>query len=295
MTSRQLNDSKASALQNGSQTTSDDPGGTRIHAAFLLPGLSGDLDELSALLPATSEALNLLPIRYPHWSTLQRNPTEFDRLVSHCLGQIDRHGTFDTILLAGYSFGGLVAWAVAKQIAVTRNQTVLLGLIDASSVPRIQRPPAAETRGWGRLVGGARRGETGEQVARLLAKILYRLGLRLTRPLFHMMRKLHLFPRMVRLVDLNIQMRHYVILMQECAARIASADKRLHYPAILFRGGARSHTDGDDLGWRRVLDKLEVIAMSGNHLSVLDDRNADMIRRRLAGMLPEPMDNHAHS
>ena len=96
-------------------------------AVFLLPGLSGMLQELDTLLSPTEAPVHFVPIRYRHWSELRRDPDELDRLVADCVRQIESHGPPATILLAGYSFGGNIAWAVARAMATSGYGIGLLG------------------------------------------------------------------------------------------------------------------------------------------------------------------------
>src|ERR1700733_3468979 len=82
---------------------------------FLFPGLDGgDIWEFAPLLSMVDAPLHFVPIRYRHWSELQPEPDELDRLVTDCVSQIESHGPPSTIYLVGYSFGAQMIWAAAR-------------------------------------------------------------------------------------------------------------------------------------------------------------------------------------
>jgi thioesterase domain-containing protein len=261
---------------------------------FLLPGLSGDLEELGFLLSPTEAPLHFVPIDYRHWSRLRREANDLDRLIADCISQIESYGPPTTILLVGYSFGGLMAWAVARAMAASGHRMVSLGLIDTNADPALPKGPASTVERWERLVRGIRRGETGDQLARLSAGALFRSQANWARAAFRRLHGFGFFPRMFRHVDLNIQMRYHLILLRECTARMAASTERLQYPAILFRGNGSPPGGDTDLGWTRFLSELHVVTVSGNHESVLNPRNARQIIEQLSTTIPpgEQMPRH---
>ena len=246
-------------------------------AVFLLPGLTGDVGELAALLSPTEAPLHFVPIHYRHWSSLRREANELDRLVADCVSQIENYGSPATILLVGYSFGGLIAWAVARAMIVSGHRIGLLGLIDTLACPRVAEGPASTAERWDRLVRGIRRGETGDQLARFAAGALFRPQANWARAAFRRLHGFGLFPRMLNLIDLNIQMRFHVIPMRECVARMAASGERIQCPAALFRGSGWPVGEDAELGWSRYLAKLRVVTISGDHNNVLQPQNAEQI------------------
>jgi thioesterase domain-containing protein len=250
-------------------------------AVFLLPGLSGDVREFASLLLPIEAPLHFVPIHYRHWSELRREPNELDRLVADCVSQIEDHGPPATILLIGYSFGGLMAWAVARALATSGRRIGLLGLIDAFACPKIEESAESTIGRLGRLVRGIRRGETGHQLARSSAGILFRSRVGWARTTFRRLHGFGLLPRMLNCIDANVQMRHHLILIRECVARMAAFGERTHYPAVLFRCSDRPLNEDVDLGWTRYLANLRVVMLSGNHASVLQKQNVEQIIAQL--------------
>ena len=254
---------------------------------FLLPGLSGDVGEFAALLSPPEAPLHFVPIHYRHWSGLRREANELDRLVADCVSQIESHGQGGKLLLVGYSFGGQVAWAVARAMAASGRRIGLLGLIDAPALPKVPERPASAADHLHRLIRGIRRGETADQLARLVAGVLFRPQTDRVRAAFRRWHGFGLFPRMLNRIDLDIQMRFHLILLKECMARMAGHDERLQCPAALFRGSGWPLGEDADLGWTRYLAKLRVLTLSGNHGDVLLPKNAEQIVAEVAAIISE--------
>jgi thioesterase domain-containing protein len=253
---------------------------------FLFPGLSGDVKELAPLLSPTEMSLHLVPIHYRHWSELRPEPNELDRLVADCVAQIASHGPPGTILLVGYSFGGLIAWAVARTLATSGYQIGLLGLIDALACPEIEENAKSTIGRFGRLVRGIRRGETFQQLARSLAGILFRsrTSVRVT---FRRLHKSGVLPRILNCIDANIQIRYHIISLKECVSRMAVSGEQAHCAAVLFRCSERPLGEDSDLGWARFLTNLCVVTLAGDHNSVLHTQNADSLTSNITMMITE--------
>jgi thioesterase domain-containing protein len=262
-------------------------------AVFLLRGMSGDVGELACLLSPIEPRLRFLPIQYRHWSGLRREANDLDRLVAESVSQIESYGPTETIHLVGYSFGGLIAWAVAMAMAASGHRIGLLGLIDAPTCPKVRERPASNAEHWNRLIRGVRRGETGDQLARFSAGALFRPQANWARAAFRRLHGSGLFPRMLNLIDLNIQSRFHLLPLKECVSRIAASKERLQYPAALFRGSGWSLGEDADLGWDRYLAKLRVVTISGNHDNVLQPQNAEHIISHLIAAILESKRSHS--
>jgi thioesterase domain-containing protein len=257
-------------------------------AVFLLPGLSGDMGELAALLSPTEAPLHFVPLRYRHWSALRPEPDELDRLVADCVRQIESHGPRGTILLAGYSFGGVLAWPLAKAMATAGHQIGLLALIDAHAHPKIENSAESVVGRFGRFARGICRGETGHQMARSSAGIMFRSRGTWVRATFRRLHGFGLLPRIFNCIDANIQIRYHMVLLKECMARMAADGERLLYPSVLFKRSTRPLAEKADLGWTRHLANLRIVTLSGDHASVLQTQNVGQI----IGHLTEIISRH---
>jgi thioesterase domain-containing protein len=255
-------------------------------AVFLLPGLSGDLRELAALLSPTEASVRFVPIRYRHWSELEREPNELDRLVTDCVRQIESHSSSATILLVGYSFGGLMAWAVARAMAASGHRIGLLGLIDACACQEIEESAESIIGRMGRVVRGVRRGETGEQLARSSAGVLFR-SRTWVRAGFRRLHGSGLLSRIFDRIDANIQNRYHIILLKECMARMASFRYRTDCASVLFRCSEQSFGEDAELGWTPYLSNLRIVTLSGDHSTVMQAQNSEQIITELTATISQ--------
>jgi thioesterase domain-containing protein len=245
-------------------------------AVFLLPGLSGMLQEFATLISPIEAPIHFVPIRYRHWSKLRPDPDELDRLVADCVRQIESHGPPATILLAGYSFGGNMAWAVAKAMATSGHRIGLLGLIDSPADPYIEASARSTVGRVGRLVRGIRRGETGQQLARSAAGVLFR-SRTWARTAFKQLHGLGLLPRIFNRIDANIQSRYHIILLRECVDRMAASGERFPCPSVLFRCSDRPLDEPADLGWTHYLPNMRFVTLLGDHSNVMQMQNVELI------------------
>ncbi|WP_428535359.1 alpha/beta fold hydrolase [Rhodopila sp.] len=254
---------------------------------FLLPGLSGDVGEFAALLSSPGGPVHFVPIHYRHWSSLQREARELDRLVADCVRQIESHAPGGEVLLLGYSFGGQIGWAVARAMEASGHRIGLLGLIDARACPKVPQGPASNAERLNRLIRGIRCGETADQLARFSAGALFRPQSNWARAAFGRLHASGLFPRMLNRIDFNIQMSFHLILLKEWMARMAACNERLRCPAALFRGSGWPLGEDADLGWSRYLATLRVVTIAGTHDDVLQPQNAEQIIAQVGAIISE--------
>jgi thioesterase domain-containing protein len=217
---------------------------------------------------------------------MRAEPNELDWIVSDCVAQIESHGPHATIFLVGYSFGGLIAWAVAKAMANSGHRIGLLGLIDALACPEIEENAKSTIGRYGRLVRGIRRGETFHQLARSFAGILFR-SRTWARTTFRRLHRTGVLPRILDCIDVNIQMRYHIIALKECVARMAASGEQADFAALLFGCSERPLGEDVDLGWARYLTRLRVVSLSGDHASVLQMQNVDRIISQITVIITE--------
>ena len=81
---------------------------------FLFPEMGGYDPKLVEVGIARGGAVTTVEVAYPAWRVLHEvNEFDFETLVSDTGGQITKHCPACAILLAGCSFGGIVAFAAA--------------------------------------------------------------------------------------------------------------------------------------------------------------------------------------
>ena len=253
---------------------------------FLFPGLSGDVQEFASLLSSKVEPIQFVPIVYPHWSQLERKPEELDRLIAHCVAQVQRIGLPAGALFVGYSFGGQMAWAVARDMAACGQQIGFLGLLDTPSCPDLGARAGSSVARLSRFIRGIQQGTTGEQLTRAVASFLIRPGSGRLLSAFRRLNDSALLNRLLRRIDIEIQMQYHIVLLLECINRMETDSKSGSYPAVLFRCINRTSLGFDaTLGWSRHLADLRVISVPGDHASVIQLQNVPQIINELVAAI----------
>ena len=103
---------------------------------------------LARLRAALEGKIRFVVIQYPGWREMLAAGAGFDVLVDATVSQIQTEcGEDDFYLLAGYSFGGFVAWEAARRLVEYGHRVSFLGLIDT----RYATPPRARRSLLGRV------------------------------------------------------------------------------------------------------------------------------------------------
>jgi pimeloyl-ACP methyl ester carboxylesterase len=111
---------------------------------LLFPGLGGDDQELAALRSGTSQALRCLTVEYPDWTEIYTKPIDLNGLIGHCVARVNALVPHGSLRLAGYSFGGTMAYAVAVALAKSGRDVARLALLD-SPAACLHKPALAES------------------------------------------------------------------------------------------------------------------------------------------------------
>jgi oxalate---CoA ligase len=107
---------------------------TQPPPVFLMPPAHGDTPALAQFRAAFNTGVRFEVIRYPALEEFLDGGAGFDLLVDAAVAQIRARGRRDAYYLAGYSFGGYVAWEVARRLRGSGHEIRFLGLIDAQLV-----------------------------------------------------------------------------------------------------------------------------------------------------------------
>jgi oxalate---CoA ligase len=102
---------------------------------FLMPPAGGDLPTLAAFRAALNGKIRFVLIQYPDWDQMIDAGAGFDTLAEAAVAQIcAQTPESEPCLLAGYSFGGLVAIEAGRLLLQRGRQVGFLGLIDTRAV-----------------------------------------------------------------------------------------------------------------------------------------------------------------
>jgi thioesterase domain-containing protein len=240
---------------------------------FLFPGLSGDDKEISLLRVGCSSSLRFEPIQLPDWSTIDYNRVSLDGLVSHCIAQIELGAPDGPILLAGYSFGGHVALAVASALEASGRRVGCLALLDTSAVPPNQESPISVARPIRRLAYAIRTGAIGGEVGRIAGAIIIRLRNKRLSRFLGRLPVIGVSRDMEERIRVSITLSFNLPILAELLNRMVKSDEAFSFPAVLFRCVEQAPGATADLGWSRHLARLQVVPILGDHVSLTDAPN----------------------
>jgi oxalate---CoA ligase len=229
------------------------PPSARAPLVFLMTPSEGDTPKLARFRTAFKDNVRFATIEYPGWREMIDVGAGFDVLVDAAVVQICALSPGnDLCLLAGYSFGGLVAVETARRLVERGRRIGFLGLIDARAV----NLPAAAPRGrWKRIIlalvlmSASRAPTIVGQLARLLPA-----------------KRAVTFERVM-----NYRLR------QESLRGLRL--KPLQIPVTLYRSGGDYSTLLDN-GWGAHCSQVTVVPIGGTHHSILEPPFLDILWTR---------------
>jgi len=228
-------------------------------SVFLMLPAEGDSPTLSHFRSVLKDQIRFVLIEYPGWREMIDAGAGFEALVDAAVAQICRQSRENEFcLLAGYSFGGLVAVETARRLTERGRQVGFLGLIDT----RVERPPdTGEKRSVSRPLK-----VVGKVISALI--LVSAFG-----PLKIMGRLATLLPaKRAFTIEFMLNTR----LRTRSLHRLQL--KPLQLPITLYR----SLEDPSllDNGWSAYCDRLAVVPIGGNHHSILEPPFLDSLCTR---------------
>ena len=247
------------------------PAPTKKPIVFLLPGLSGDEHELAALRLGCEAELRFVLINYPDWTEIRKDDLDLDGFVAFCIAQIKTYAPQAPPMLAGYSFGGHIVFAVSQGLAAAGHPVGLSVLLDTHAVPLLWSDGFSVGQHLRRLGNALLNGALAIRVGHIIAKAM--MGSRYQWPLslFIKLRLIRLPLRLNTHIDRTLQMQFRLKILRQLLDRMVASDICLSSPALLFRCVEQLPDTTDDLGWSRYFEKLEIKSMPGNHFSLIQD------------------------
>lgn len=250
---------------------------------FLFPGMGGYDPKLREVGIACQDAVTTVEIAYPAWRVLhEADEFDLDTLVSDAVGQITKHCPACAILLAGYSFGGIVAFAAAARLRDAGYTVRFLGLLDIEAQPGRDAGPGAlrapKTR-WQQLVGFSAAIRQGDAKSKLAYVVARRLKSPRWKPLLHIYARIprrRLTGKFRVYLERDLLSEHMEPLLRQWVARRGAA-RPLPVPAYLFRTEQHSGGAAHDLGWDYYCPDLTVVSIPGSHLGMLGLSNRPIL------------------
>ncbi len=203
-------------------------------------------------------------------------------LATHYLWQIQTIQPKGPYLLAGASFGGTVAFEMARQLVAQGQRVGLLALLD-TRLPKAMQPRSVIAK------LSAHKQKLSQQGTRYLGKKLHDAVQGYFQNLFHQGRQLCLglatrlyqwlgYPLPNRLQDYLFELENY---------RAGECYRPSFYEGtvVLFRAdddpSSNQAATREDLGWQPLVGQLRIHSIPGNHLSMLKEPNVQILGRQL--------------
>jgi acyl-coenzyme A synthetase/AMP-(fatty) acid ligase/thioesterase domain-containing protein len=253
---------------------------------FLFPGVGGDEPLLAALREDLRSRILIVTAQYPGWKVISDPRFGFEDMVAMLAGQISESAPEGPLRLAGYSYGGIVAFAVARQLRMTGRDVVFLGLLDTD----ISSPPTQRAQGpYGFLSRVIRlpslffRENRHDNLCRTLAHYLLSpraraLSLRLLDP------RLSWFG-----ADIRFSLDYWLCRLRRTDSMRrwleALTEERTDVPTFLFRSEERV---SPDLGWWRFFPALNIVTVPGDHFGMIAVRHRPELVRQILQRICEP-------
>lgn len=256
---------------------------------FIIPGANADGTSLTGLCIDWSDVLDCVQLDYPDWPRFAAPGFDMDDLVADFARRIRDRAPVGPLLLAGYSLGGVIAWALAKHFADTAQPVELLLILDAD----VSRPltGGADIQSAGRIHSNIERFATmlgshgcqqalGYSIAHCISN--HPALLRLLAGFRHLRlpTRLRYWLRFALCWKLYVRTVHLWQIGTSAAAR--PLDK---CTVILFRATEGERTPTPDMGWRTRCGDLQIYEVAGDHLSILSERGSHSLHERLPEVL----------
>jgi len=225
---------------------------------FLMPGILSDDPPLARFRAACGDHLRFKIIDYPGWQQTMAAGGGFEAIADAVFEKICAEPACDIYHLAGYSFGGIVAFEVAQRLLASGRKVGFLGMLDSRrwdlTVPDLfGRDPTLLVERSNPLINAIKWSMT----------MLIRQ--RQFMPLSFLGHLLMLRPNQI---GFKFQSRLAKELRYQALRQWKPA--RLDVPTTLFLSDAQWPGEPADHGWNQVCTCLKIVHIGGTHSTILE-------------------------
>jgi thioesterase domain-containing protein len=241
---------------------------------FFMPSAEGDDPAYVRFRASLDGQVRFCVIEYPSWRPMIDKGAGFEGIAEAVLAQLIAEPPRGGYFLAGYSFGGFVAYDAAHRLRQLGRPVDFLGLIDTRRHEQVRGP---ETRDrWITRKSQELRNRPGETVSKALWQAIYPRVLRsCPRPLLREFGSLATSSRLTAEFAKHLLVRTRMEVMKEWAPR------PLDVPTYLFRTD-EFNPAAMDFGWGALCGRLEVIPVGASHLTLFEPANLRRLSQAFA-------------
>lgn len=246
---------------HGTKPRSDEP----RPLVFFMPSAEGDAPDYVRFREALQDGMDFKVIDYPGWAAMVDGGGGFDVIVDAALAQMLAEPDAAPYFLAGYSFGGFVAWEAARRLTEMGRRVGFVGLIDTR---RQEATRSVETRAqWMRRKLQDARTNPRQVLAAVRWQLAYPLALKVC-PRFLLRR----IGDMALGTQVLSGFGERLLLRTRLNAMSGSRSAPLEAPVVLFRSDEFA-PEAKDFNWGKLCGQLQVSPVTGSHLTLFQSPN----------------------
>ncbi len=229
---------------------------------FLVPGSIGYGPSLSAFGATLSDVAHVTTIRYPNLGAITAGQSTIADMAAGAMDQIRQVQPSGDVRLLSYSLGGGVAFEVARQLIAEGRTVAFFGVLDTNV--------GSERGGYGGAVSRVAQRIWDHRVTpyRVMCRSLSKAAIRFgrERSLVRMLELKHwkYLPATRFMLRLEAE---EVLRMRAFRNWVKDVHRQLPVASTVFT--CRRAGLSPRLGWERLVERVEVIPVSGNHLDLL--------------------------
>jgi thioesterase domain-containing protein len=246
-----------------------EPNLTQRPLVFFMPSAEGDAPNYVRFRAALEDSMDFKVIDYPGWRALIDGGAGFDVIVDAAVAQMLAEPGCTTYFLAGYSFGGFVAWETACRLIELGRSVGFVGLIDTRR-QEATRAPETRAQRLGRKLRYVR-----ERPRSVLEAIRWQFAYRVA---------MKVCPRLLlrEVGDMALRTRFTsgfgsrLLVRTRLAAMNKIDSKPQQAPTYLFRSDEFA-PGAQDFNWGRLCGQLQVVPVTGSHLTLFQSPNFESL------------------
>lgn len=246
-------------LDQGTAEHSDVP------VVFLLPGIQSDDPALARFRAAFGKNVRFKTVDYPGWRQTVADGGKFDAIADAVFKTICAEPVCDVYRLAGYSYGGLIAFEVARRLAASGRRVGFLGLLDTRRWDLMRENP---TKGFHTFLGEPRRIPL-DWIKWSIAELLRRRQF----ALIGMMERI----LMLKPSKISFWYKRQVTKELRYQALVGWSPSWIDVPTTLYLSNDRWPGEPEDYGWDSVCSRLTKVHVGGTHASVIQSPQREAI------------------